>query len=170
MNKIERKKLILIIAAIITALMVALVVFLSTIKKSESDSAPTPEPVITVTPEPEPEQPSNDSSNDIGYIPLPEGYVPENPKGTVYDDSWVVEKTQSLLCELSNKNIVTEEILEPLKAFRADTGKVRSENTESLGVTVQRYLNEYEGYMGQPVPERLKNELNTYCGDFGSGD
>jgi hypothetical protein len=187
--KIERKKLILIIAIILTVVLGSLVIALSVLTRpaevgvtptptptsvSPTDSSPTAEPdsVGAIVGDPEsPDAPpanmyQNDSSNDLGYAPLPESYkssTDPNPTGTVLDEAWAMGRYQTLVCELSAKESSTEEALQPIKAFAQDLTLANYQNASTMRAGISRWVDSYEGYLGERAPGSTRSELILEC-------
>lgn len=183
MNKIERKKLILIIAIAVTVVLTGIVVMLS-ILTSNSDktdtTTPTPTPSssdankggddngapISGTHEtgaPPADVYKNDYSHDTGYTSLPPGYDSKNAAGTVYDPQWAENKMSTLLCELSNKQTITEKALKPIKDFNADLALVNTQTASSMTATINRYVSIYEAHMGERADGNYRSELSYFC-------
>lgn len=189
----ERKKLVLLIAGGIVALLFAVVILLASLNRADSA---TPEPTAPVTlppeeqPEPEatfideplrdgmlvnpsgdPEGPPseaylNDYSEDDGYDLLPENYDGERaPEGTVYDAQWMLLKYYDLECELSTKRSVTERAITPMKNFISDLMLVESrhENATDLRVSMAATVAKYEARMEQRAPEEYRQLLSQSC-------
>lgn len=183
--KIERKKLILIIAAIATVLIAALVITLSIITgggKTEPKPVTTPTAVANDSPNSEVEQGapvkdpeasgappesiySNDYSKDTGYNKLPADFSSStsNTKDTVFDPEWANYKLNTLMCELSNKETVTQRAIQPLEDFQTDLTRVGTDNAASLSVSISKVLNAYIPLEGQRAPGNVKAELSIYC-------
>lgn len=191
MNKIERKKLIIIIASIVTAIFAALVITLSVLTgggegKTPAEITPTaqPKPTQTANPTdgtsetvpikgadeegaPPADAYTNDYSEDVGYVKLPDGYDSSVPAGTVYDEAWMVTRGSLLLCELSTKQTISKQAITPLSNFKDDLISVSNENANNMSKTISPYLAFYNDHMGDRTPGYLRSELNIYC-DLGT--
>lgn len=188
MNKIERKKLIIIIASIVTVILAAIVITLSILtggsKEEPVPVTPTNQPAPEETTVPTPNDGSsdtlpigspteegappadlytNDYSQDVGYIKLPDGYDSSVPEGTVYDEPWMVQRGNALLCELSDKQTISTQAITPLTDFYNDLLKVDNENASSLRKTISNYLEYYNDHMGERSNGTDRVELKTFC-------
>lgn len=187
--KIERKKLILIIAIIITAVLSGLVIALSMITRP-TDTPPSPSPtsitptdsnpssnpldnipdVVVGEPDSTDAPPTNiyenNFSDDIGYAPLPDSYktsTDPNPTGTVLDETWAMERYHTLVCELSTKESVTQEALKPIKAFTKDLTMAKYQNASAMRAGMTRWVEAYEIEMGNRAPGSTQSELILEC-------
>jgi len=186
MNKIERKKLIFIIAGLITLVVVGLMITLSMFtngnspdpektqqpEPTETSSSPSPSdqeedtvPIIGVDEEDAPpaDMYENDYSQDSGYVKLPDGFDGSTPEGTVYDPEWMYTKFNILLCELSTKQSSTEEALKPLKDFNDDLALAQTEEASTARSAASRYIGLYEDTLGERVDGSTRAELSVYC-------
>lgn len=184
MNKIERKKLILIIAIAVTAILTAIVVMLSMLTNNPNTPAPTPTSTvpssspgtaqggndngapISGTNEkgaPPADIYKNDYSKDTGYTKLPPGYDSKNAAGTVYDPKWAENKMNVLLCELSNKQTITVRALQPLNDFNTDLALVHTTASSTMSATINRYITIYEAHMGERADGNYRSELSNFC-------
>lgn len=184
--KIERKKLILIIAGIASVLLLAVIVVISSLQQS-SQAEPSPTPTVTTPPsnnngngedepgipviiEPGDENPppqdmfNNDYSNDEGYLKLPEGFDGSvNPEGTVFDELWTIDAFNRLTCELASKETVTERALQPLRDFSADLRKVDYDSAFAFREMINRWLEQYERRIGDRPPATTSAEVSAVC-------
>jgi hypothetical protein len=188
MNRIERKKLIIIIASIVTVILAAIVITLSILtgggEKEPVPVTPTNQPAPEETASPTPTDGTsdtlpigsptdedappadlytNDYSQDVGYIKLPDGYDSSVPEGTVYDEEWMVYRGNTLLCELSTKQTISLQAITPLTDFYNDLLKVDNENASSMRKTISSYLNFYKDHMGERSDGTDRAELKVFC-------
>lgn len=195
--KIERKKLILIIAIIVTVVLAGIVIALSVLTRPDvATIAPTPTPTSesptndpnAITGEPDntsavvgdPENPDappadmyqNDFSEDLGYAPLPESYKTSsdpNPTGTVLDETWAMERYHTLVCELSTKESSTEAALQPINAFMQDLTLADYQNASTMQASLGRWVDSYELYLGERAPGSARSELILECQTISDG-
>lgn len=195
--RLERRKLILIIAAIVAAVLLGIAITISvlTAPKADDPSLPgVPNPTETREPETDDspiEQGSeviiddedegdvppeglydNIYTDDLGYERLPDSFNPEvNPiEGTVYEDAYIYSTMSRLMCELSNKNTVTERALKPLNDFSADLARSSAPSAYSSLQQVEYDLRWFNSNIGERIPGEEKSLLNmNYCnaGDIG---
>lgn len=184
--KIERKKLILIIAVIAAVVLTGLVILLSVLTGGkESDDSDTPnqtvapsddatngvsqEPQVEIGNPDDPEAPpadayQNDYSNDTGYDKLPSGFDGSSaPQGTVFDAQWAYARYYDITCDLGNKQTVTEEALQPMEDFYDDLALVGDPSSDSMRATIKRYLDKYEPLIGERSPGDTRQELLLTC-------
>lgn len=185
--KIERKKLILIIAAVVATILFTVIVFLSMTREDATVAPPTPtpttpntnnggqvdangDPIIPIIVEPGDDNPppsdiyENDYSNDEGYLKLPEGFDGSvNPEGTVFDELWTIDTFNRLTCELSTKETVSEQALQPLKDFALDLRKVDYESAIAFRGTINRWMDDYDKNIGERPPASSQVEVSTVC-------
>jgi len=193
--KIERKKLILIIAAIITVVFGSIVIALSIMTGGSDEPAPTPTTTVqpddseepTTNPDalpddgataaPDPEATDNPAPNvyentytdDVGYAPLPENFnVEGNPAGTVLDETWAMDRYHTLVCELSTKPSSTEKALKPIKDFYNDLSLAKHPNASTMRATIGRWIEDYERDLGERAPGNAQAEMTLEC-EYGGG-
>lgn len=192
--KVERKKLILIVASVVAAVLLGAAITISflTAPKAEDPSLPgVPTPNQTREPELDDspiEQGSqviiddedkeegdvppeglydNIYTDDLGYDKLPDSFDPEvNPiEGTVYDDEYVFTTMSRLMCELSTKNTVTERALKPLTDFSDDLRRSTASTAYSTLQQIEYDLRWFNNNVGERIPGEEKSLLNmNYCG------
>lgn len=186
MQKIERKKLILIIAVAITALLagVAIVLSILTGGTPKDTIAPTQEPAPLPTSEvEEPVEPGapiidgeeegappesmyqNDYSKDIGYEPIPDGFDPAvNPtENTIFDSDYAYLTYSRVMCELSTKYTATDRALEPALALKDDLALISEAWAGSWRSNITRYQEWFEAHDGERIPADIKDELARNC-------
>jgi hypothetical protein len=183
--KIERKKLILIIAAIAAVLLTVGVIVLSMLTAPKEDETPvTPQVSSSPTVQPgtgeddtpaqitntdDPEAPpanmyENDYSTDVGYVPLPEGYVPSSDKeDNVFNPEWTQLRYYDIVCDLSKKETVSEKALKPMVDFYADLSKVNTPNTDTMRESMSKYIEKYRLNLGERAPGEMRADMSLAC-------
>lgn len=190
MQHIERKKLVTIIALVAAVVLAGIIVTISLVfsSTSEGNDDNTPQPQVTSTETPsnqdEPveqgapignasdeEAPpenlyDNDYSNDLGYTALPEGFDPSanTTEGTVYDDDFVYDTFNRVMCELSKKPTSTERALQPLTDLIIDLRKSGTSISINYATEGGTHLQWYQDRLNQRVGSDKQNELSlVYC-------
>lgn len=164
MNR-QTKVIIFIIAGfLVLAGIIMVISFLFSSKSNET--SPTPQPTVQPEDTPVLTDAANDYSKDKGYIKLPEDFDPavSDTTNTVYNDEYAYLTMNSVLCELSQKQVITEKSLEPLTNLVDDF----SVNGSAFALTAKEQMNEelewFRERIGEEIPPDKKSDLKLlYC-------
>jgi hypothetical protein len=183
--KIERKKLILIIAAVGAVLLTIGVILLSMLTAPKEEETPiTPEVSSSPTVQPgtgeddtpaqignsdDPEAPpasmyENDYSTDVGYVPLPEGFVATSEtEDNVFNPEWTQLRYYDIVCDLSKKETVSEKALKPMVDFYDDLSLVNTDNTKVMRESMSKYIEKYRLNLGERAPGEMRADMSLAC-------
>ena len=174
MKYLDRKKFFTLVVAGFGVLLVIAIFVISYLTNSTTQ-LPEPTPTATdapieqgVTPDPESGSDTmydNDYSGDLIYTPLPKGFNPdvESTEGTVFDDAYVAATYDTLACQLSKKNTVTERAIEPLENFASDLRLSSSQQANATLSLTLNVLEKVEVYMGERLPANVADDIGIAC-------
>lgn len=161
----NRQKLVVIVVTGVFLALAAVVIVISVIFAQNPEPVSTPTPTTTKSSDVLTDA-DNDYSQDEGYIPLAENFDPNlSPtENTIYNDTFSYFTMNRLMCELSNKTVITEKALEPAESYFNDL----SLNTSPYAVDARsqgsKTLEKLREKMGQPLSAQEKSDLAfMYC-------
>jgi hypothetical protein len=181
MFRIERKKLILIVASVIVAVVATILIILSTILGGSDTSTKNPGVEVPTVEKVEPGMLNNkedlgdnvsstlldnDFSKDIGYTPLPDGFDPVtmDTTNTVFDEGWNSVTLATIMCDLTNKNTISKRMSQPLRDISADMNKTGHKYSQNEYSTIRSWLEYFDTHDGERFTADKKVQIsNVYC-------